>query len=58
MTKKDLLDLASIDPSDKLKVIANFWSKTVKKLFSEIDEADVDDIEDPQTVAEFAVEVC
>jgi G2/mitotic-specific cyclin-B, other len=38
---------ASIDPTDKQKIIANFWSKTMKKMKSEIDEADVDDFEDP-----------
>ena len=38
---------AQIDPSDKKMNLTRFWTNTMKKLKSEIDEVDFDDFEDP-----------
>lgn len=47
-----------IDPNDKQRNLTHFWQSTVKRLKSEIDEVDFDDFEDPQSMAEYAKDVC
>ena len=47
-----------IDPKDKQSNLSHFWLNTVKRLKSEIDEVDVEDFEDPQSMAEYAKDVC